>query len=514
MKKCKQNLSGYIPVCAFVLSCLPVFSYGHTGKMNEKLTTASVAKVATPVHYERFDSTDVDAIGGNDHCWNYDASASPYRKVSSDLTLTNCYQGHQCIRCGDSRRNGVISIKVSSSNVKYITFRIAGMDNYTDEGIPIVVKVNGNPVTVTTKAKKNKFTEHRINIGSVTSPVTITFSAQQDGFPFYVDDVIFYKDLMLSNLSERISILLLSGDYTQTIVESLNKALASRPSLTSLDCRMATFSTSSSLKPANPNCIIYANKGQVTNTTNTVTSKVCNDLKINEEYPFKALFSFTATNVNYTRSSGSELADYVSTACLPFSLSSEALKKTGVTSVSELSTFDNVNGKLLFMSADSMKAKFPYLITTNISQPFEQLKDVNAYIEATTVELVSKDRMQFNGCLHETKVKASNDSATQYGFSQGKFVRVSEECTLPAFRAYLSIPTNLLPHSFIHQSLAVAFENPTAITNNKMDEAPGSCDVYNLQGKLLLKNVNSQIVEKTLGNGLYIIDKRKVLINH
>ncbi len=109
-----------------------------------------------------------------------------------------------------------------------------------------------------------------------------------------------------------------SGILTSSAATALSDATA-----TSIDATGITAPTA--LTTANPNCLIVANEGMVTNASNVIVNGTCANLVLTDGKPFKAPADFTATAASYNTTISA--AAQAGTLCLPF----EATIPEGVT---------------------------------------------------------------------------------------------------------------------------------------------------------------------------------------
>jgi len=106
-------------------------------------------------------------------------------------------------------------------------------------------------------------------------------------------------------------------EYTNVISGSgidRTKNYRLNPYITSIDATGITAATALTL--ANPNCLIVASAGKVTNEQNVIVDGSCNNLVLTDGYPFKAPSDFTATTASYTTTINTTAQ--AGTLCLPF----------------------------------------------------------------------------------------------------------------------------------------------------------------------------------------------------
>jgi len=106
-------------------------------------------------------------------------------------------------------------------------------------------------------------------------------------------------------------------EYTNVISGSgidRTKSYRLNPYITSIDATGVTAATA--LTVPNPNCLITANAGMVTNAQNVIVDGTCSNLVLTDGHPFKAPSDFTANTATYTTTINTDAE--AGTLCLPF----------------------------------------------------------------------------------------------------------------------------------------------------------------------------------------------------
>ena len=262
---------------------------------------------------------------------------------------------------------------------------------------------------------------------------------------------------------------------------------------TSIDATGITVATS--LATANPNCLIVANSGMVTNTNNVIVDGACASFALTDGKPFKAPVAFTATAApTYSRSF---VADKITTVCLPFALTAAEAATLGT--FYTLSIFDG--STLHFTSVDAPAANTPYLVvptTTALT-----LSETNKSIAITPAsQETAITNIEFIGTLASTKIPASDATYSYYAYNNGGLVKITTNAaTLPAFRAYFKVETAAINNA--SRSIGISFDDEsTGISSIQETPCLMQNDVYDLQGRRVAKP------EK----GLYVVNGKKVVI--
>ena len=272
------------------------------------------------------------------------------------------------------------------------------------------------------------------------------------------------------------------------------------PYITSIDATGVTAATE--IAPANPNCLITANAGKVTNDKNVIVGGVCANLELVDGKPFKAPAAFTATAApTYDRAF---TASTTTTVCLPFALT--AAEATTLGTFYELSNFDG--STLHFTSVDAPVANKPYLVVPTATGL--TLSETEKSIVATPANLgTTVTNVDFIGTLAATAIPASatgtgESDYSYYAYNNGSLVKVtSKAATLPAFRGYFKVKNSGI--NAAARSLNISFDNEaTGISDALMnsDERTVKSEVYNLNGQRVAAPQK----------GLYIVNGKKVIV--
>lgn len=209
---------------------------------------------------------------------------------------------------------------------------------------------------------------------------------------------------------------------------------------------------------------------------------------INTESPF-AIAASTGSNVSYDRTF---TKDQPCTICLPFALTEEELANVG-----KAYTLSAVNGSTAtFTPVAEIEAYKPYLLIPSTSGKL--LEKIDATKEITAVPADAKTSVSgsysFVGTLQAKKsVKTSNTEV--YGFSAdgGKFVRVGENASIDAFRAYISVLSAALP-SAASRSIDIDFGGTTGINEIQNAHSSSAAATYDVAGKRVGKNYKGVVI--------------------
>lgn len=144
-------------------------------------------------------------------------------------------------------------------------------------------------------------------------------------------------------------------------------------------------------------------------------------------------------------------ATYWSTVCLPFALNATqvaALNDEGV-EIEEFTDFDETAGTVTFEPVTTMEANTPYIVKSQTTQsPFTNLTNVN--LSTAEMNNVVVGKMAFIGTFEKQTLNSStNTTFYAYNASNGNFVRIGSNATVPPFRAYLKLDNSAGARSFI-----------------------------------------------------------------
>lgn len=217
---------------------------------------------------------------------------------------------------------------------------------------------------------------------------------------------------------------------------------------------------------------------------------------INRESPF-AIAASKDSKVSYDRTF---TKDQACTICLPFALTADELAKVG-----KAYTLSAVSGsKATFTLVQEIKAYTPYLLIPfadgKLLENIAAAKDIAAPTEAKTSVSGS---YSFVGTLQAKKsVKTPNTEV--YGFSAGggQFVRVGENASIDAFRAYISVPTTALSTA-ASRSIDIDFGGTTGINEIQNAQSSSAAATYDVAGKRVGKNYKGVVIR----NGKKMIQK-------
>lgn len=293
-----------------------------------------------------------------------------------------------------------------------------------------------------------------------------------DGASGAINKVVLYKKSVPVDFDYVLSG---AGSMTTSTSAALADALA-----TSIDATGITAATS--LPTANPNCLIVANDGMVSNTKNVIVDNVCANLVLTDGKPFKAPAPFTATAAKFTKTVSD--AGYA-TMMIPFG----AALPTGV----EAYNLTAVNGETITSSSvNAIAANKPVMIKAAAGD--YEFTATGAEIAATEEGVVTNGLLN-GGYATMTAAADANNYVLQNNANGVNFYLVTETAaTVKPFRAYL------MASGAGARALNLDLGETTGIETVK--KADVTTAVYSLSGQRVAAPQK----------GLYIVNGKKVIV--
>ena len=237
--------------------------------------------------------------------------------------------------------------------------------------------------------------------------------------------------------------------------------------------------TGVTLTPTNPNAMIKANDGVLTNTNNVIVNDVCANLVLTDGYPFKAPANFTATTASYATTINTTAQ--AGTLCLPFAASiPEGVKAYTLSYTSgDEATATAVDGPI--------PANTPVLLNGSGSASFT---GANVAVSASA----TNRNGAMTGVFERTAVP-ENSYVLQNGEEGLGFYKVaSSDIFVNPFRAYLTAEAS-------SANLRIVYDDATAIDEVKTQTA-GDDAIYTLTG--------IRVAQPT--KGIYVKNGRKFIV--
>lgn len=218
---------------------------------------------------------------------------------------------------------------------------------------------------------------------------------------------------------------------------------------------------------------------------------------VNTKSPF-AIAASKGSKVSYDRVF---TKDRPSTVCLPFALTAEELAKVG-----KAYTLSAVSGsKATFTLAAAIEAYKPYLLIPSANgKLLENIAGVKDIADVPDEAKASvSGSYSFVGTL-QAKKSVKTKGMEVYGFSAdgGKFVRVGENASIDAFRAYIAVPTTALSTA-ASRSIDIDFGGTTGINEIQNAQSSSAAATYDVAGKRVGKNYKGVVIS----NGKKMIQK-------
>lgn len=218
--------------------------------------------------------------------------------------------------------------------------------------------------------------------------------------------------------------------------------------VTSVDMQYAIFDNAK-ITAANPNALFYAYEGALCNTSNVVIGGSCENLLIQDGYPFAA-DEITATTAQYVR----KLDDSkYGTVVLPFA--PDATTKSKYT----FYTLDSQEGNVLnFRIVDEPQANTPYLYKNKV----DGAEDFTASDVAVSsaIEESAIDGWTMKGTYQKLQYTDAETLAKLYYISNNKVMNATSSLRIKPFRAYFEGTEGVGAAS---QSIGIRLEGTTEV---------------------------------------------------
>lgn len=209
---------------------------------------------------------------------------------------------------------------------------------------------------------------------------------------------------------------------------------------------------------------------------------------VNTESPF-AIAASTGSKVSYDRNF---TMNQLCTVCLPFALTAEELANVG-----KAYTLSAVSGsKATFTPVAAIEAYKPYLLIP--SADGKLLEEISAAKDIADVPDEAKTSVSggysFVGTL-QAKKSVKTKGMEVYGFSanEGKFVHASDNASIDAFRAYITVPSAALSTA-ASRSIDLDFGGTTGINEIQNVQSSSAQATYDIAGKRVGKNYKGVVV--------------------
>lgn len=326
--------------------------------------------------------------------------------------------------------------------------------------------------------KLNSEGYYSLDLSTVAPQQLNAFKFPWDGQSGSINKVILYKASVPVAYTYVISG---SGSLSTSAIAALADATA-----TSIDATGITAATS--LPTANPNCLIVANDGMVTNTKNVIVSSTCANLELVDGKPFKAPSAFTATNAKFTKTVSD--AQYA-TMVVPFNVVTLPTTPSTVTAYNLTAV---AGEKITSSSTSTLTADKPVLI--NAAAGDYEFIASGVEIVATADGLVSNGLLKASYAGTTAAADANNYVLQKNGDDVNFYLVTTTAANVKPFRAYLD-GSGAAPVLFLD------LNNETtgiADVRGKKEEVRG--DFFDLQGR--------KVTQPT--KGLYIVNGKKVVL--
>ena len=263
-----------------------------------------------------------------------------------------------------------------------------------------------------------------------------------------------------------------NGVLTASALAALSDANA-----TSIDATGITKATA--LATANPNCLIVANDGMVTNTQNVIVGGTCAKLVLTDKKPFKAPVAFTAKAASFEKTlSGA------ATMVLPFNATiPEGVEAYNLTAVA--------GDAVTAVKVDAISADQPVLLNGTGTVTFT---GSSAVVAATAAGAVNNGVLY--GVYADGYVPAGSYVLQKQGENLGFYpVAADNTISVAPFRAYLTAGSSA-------RALRIVYAGETTGIESMDNDSMNIEHYYDLQGR--------RVAQPT--KGLYIVNGKKIIV--
>ena len=235
---------------------------------------------------------------------------------------------------------------------------------------------------------------------------------------------------------------------------------------------------------ANPNTIIYAKSGAVSNSNNVVVDGTCANLVLTDGHPFTATKSFTATNASYnmTAVAGGKFG----TLMLPFTVSTKPGKAYSLDA-----DINAIDGTIKGSEVTSINANIPVLVTAT-----GNYAGSNVDVAVTSASTLYTNG-NLTGVYQETYAPVGSYVLQNHTATNGvAFYLVGNvQPKVKPFRAYIpALGSN-------SKAIKVILDGETTGISNVENQNTEGEVIYDLSGRKVTK----------AGKGVYIVNGKKII---
>lgn len=480
------------------------------------------ALVYTSVYVEDFDWS-LYPTGGNDNIWGSTVLKAPYQDDRTDrlgvhFDFSNTRTSNLCVLLGDVFQHSTGSVSITGIPLGgvpgFFTARL-GLYQFGTSDTSLVSSAVKFEVAGTEHKGSlypGRFSYVKLRQGMTFKELAeIKISTGIEGRPLFLDQLCLYKRYSVSSgAASTARHIILTGRFSHEDYTSLQEQLLSNTSVTVVDVADATFDDGPVLlETGNPNCLFYDSNATplLQNTVNLVRGGKCENLVLREGYPFSNFKSFTAVNVSYDRRF---VPGRWSTLCLPFTVRDVP----GVSSVCSLTGYDASTGELTFSPSVSLTSSKPRVIRTSVSQPFLDLRGVNAEVKGSGPwrMILSDGNLYYSGLYERQEQLASTPDVYIYGLTENAFRLSGSDNVFDSFHCYLRVSSSVLPGGSVPSRISSNLSgDPTGLPSllPDMDEA---VTVYSVSGSVVRRGVPAPEALLGLPSGIYIINHQRYIV--
>ncbi|MBO4807106.1 MAG: hypothetical protein J5554_13855 [Paludibacteraceae bacterium] len=270
--------------------------------------------------------------------------------------------------------------------------------------------------------------------------------------------------------------------------------------------RDTTFRENTEFKPVDTeNDLLFVGKESTISGNNVVKGEECENLVIVDKVNFRTPNDFTAKELVYDRKNSLAYQTFI----LPYDVPTSEFNG----GVYEFRRYDSNARTIWFYSVEGIaEAGTPYILyrktvaeETNLHANLKNIK-----LEASewdNITSIANNKCFFRGTYEYIQRTVDSQYESVYIFSQNKFCLAKGVAEVYGFRAYVELekPT-------ASPSLGIMFDDQlTGVATIDADGnlSVGNVDVYDMNGRLVRKNVESATCLQGLKPGVYVVNGEK-----
>ena len=271
--------------------------------------------------------------------------------------------------------------------------------------------------------------------------------------------------------------------------------------------RDTTFRENTKFIPVDTkNDLLFAGEESTISGNNVVKGETCKKLVFKDKVNFRIPQNFTAKELVYDRKNSLAYQTFI----LPYDVPTSEFNG----GVYEFRRYDSDARTIWFYSVEGIaQAGTPYILyrktvaeETNLHANLKNIK-LDASEWDNGIRSIANNKCFFHGTYEDIQRPIDSKYESVYIFSQNKFCLATGVAEIPGYRGYVQLekPT-------ASPSLGIMFDDQlTGVATIDADGnlSVGNVDVYDMNGRLVRKNVESATCLQGLKPGVYVVNGEK-----